>query len=710
MAKLPQIENTQPITEAQPINSTAKSSDAFAQYMGNLAKQAENALQQEVEFQSQSQLIMTQNQLADVAKDAQIKMINHPDQALAITKDTQDNFEAISKNSYVNRKDRLRLEQIATTYNNHIELQGAKVAHQQSLVDIQHRLSTEVPAALLAIDQFYSSGNSKAAEERQKSLMQAAGSAVKSGAISYAAYDKISNGVKETIDRALVKAENLKLNNLSPEELHKTNLTPYGTVNNNLAELPSSQYTNHNSLLLNEDTAWHQIQSDIVRYGHMTRPELLNLIPSMEKQQKINLMLRGSMDAKAMISSDAPDFQIKHQIDELKFKKESGGVLNTYEKSKLDYTEGWYKRLASDYNSAMLETSKGQVIHQQRISSDKAIENSPNLSPEQKLLKRKENDDWENIQLINLGFAKHLDPRLINPMTAEGKEAMIHVKTAFQFDQDPSLVTKIFAAASKELKPYMANALPEYHQKAVAYIIGNAQVPFTEGFANQLIKYNQERPEGVPKITDGLTEKYKKNVPNLIEAQLSDVFNYIRTQPDGVNLSLGMKKALANYVYGESQRTGDTDLNNASSIISKIGDEIKKSYNIYTDRYARINNTTLNLDNRSLEAISNYAATRAFAKAKDELGHMEYLEFVDNHNVMLINQGNNVFTLINPNTGAKLLGKDGTPLFEESYTEILREAALKSYVNAADRLSAFVTGMQANRKSSTYDYLVGKVK
>jgi hypothetical protein len=677
MAQIPRPQNSQPIFSGVNVSSGAEGYEAFAKTLGGFAKVAAEHAKELGEEQSNAHLLHDQNNVADTITGAHINMIDNPGNALKIAEQSRDNIDMILEKSSLNKGDRAKLQSLSNHSLNQIDLLAAQTAHKQMLVDTSVTLNSEVPKALMDIDRYYLSGNPDAAHARQDTLLAAVNSAFKIGAISAKQYENINKGIQGTIQSAQYKMEMAGKGDATAYDYHKANSTIYGSVNTNIAATPTNQYVSDNASHYDSEASYKKAQSDMYRYGHITNIANYSNKIKPAKWEMLHAKWEGVREANALLMSGADYIKMDKDFTDLQSNQKTG--LSLREEGKFGRLQNHYDRLKNgDFITVMKENPLGAKIHQDRISSDTAIKGS-GLSDPEKVLKLKENDDWERQQLINLGQALHIDPKYIKAMD---KESMAPFKAGFIIGGNPGLVTANLKATDPSLHGYIADSMDNQAQSATVLLLAQGGESITQNYANDMIRANQE---GIDLKLVGAEEDNNKfgNIAKALanDPTIHDILMYQTSLPYDVNdhkdqtLPDGTITALTKTIIFQAKREGDYGVAGLPRYISNAATQLKKANVIYQDQNSRINNATLKYADADLRAIGIYAKDQAYQHAKSEMEPMEFLDFFDRSPLMLINTPNNELVIINSQTGNMALDKNNRPLFQWPATNTLLNAA-----------------------------------
>ena len=675
MAALPTLKESEPIISPQPMPPKSGGAEAFAKVLGGIAQLAEKKVESINEDQSKALALQASNSISDTVTGAQINMLNNPGHAAKIVEQSRDTINTILDSSFVNNDDRLKLKQISNSAGNQIDSLGAKTVHHQMIVDTSLAFHNELPKALMDIDRFYLSGDVKAAELRQNNLLETAAAAFKMGAITARNYETVINGISSTIEAAKYKNDMLAHGNATAVDYHKSNNTMYGSVNSNPASTPTDQYTTDNAAHYDSEASYQRIESDLYRTGHVTDSLAFNTKISNDKLKTLHQKWIGVNQAQSMIQAGTDYIRIDKEFKDLESKNKTGLTLT--EEGKYNYLKNYYARLDNgEYLDVMRGLPQGARISNERASNDAAIESST-LSEEEKIFKKKENEDWERTQMINLGYGLHMNPKYIKVMD---NNAMVPFKAGFQAGQNADLIISNLRATDPSMHPYIADAMDKQNQAAVLLMLGNAGNGITQGVARDMIYANQDGYDKTLINVDKDSIKFGKITGAIAnDANVQAAISYMSLLPHdmkgGQSLPDGTITALANTVVLMAKRNGDLGVDNLSTYVSNLSDQVRKSYVMYQDQNMRVNNATLKLANADLKAIGLYAKDVAYNKVKTEKTPVEFLDYFDRSPLVLINTPNNTFVMVNSTTGDIALDKSGQPLFEWPYTDTLKQAA-----------------------------------
>lgn len=675
MPKLPQFEDEQPQLRVQGVRSKSAGYDAFGQFLGNLAESAVNQTLKLEEEQSNALAMQAQNDIATAQTKAKEEIIKNPNLSMQISKNYQDTINTITKNAYVNKQDRRQLEKLATTYNNNLDLTATESARRQMLLNTQTEVIKESSTAIMDIQRLYMSGDINGATDRQTTFSKTLDSALAIGAIKPSTYQKLQDANHAAINNAINAVRMMGHGDVRPKDYQKNNNTMLGEINNNKATIPSSSYTAYNQDHYNSETTYQKQASDITRLARITDGQAYLGLPA-AKQQKLGYLWEGANDAYSSVVTNTDHLTLEKEFTDLKNKNQTG--LSLQEEGKFKYLSNYFNRLENgEYLDVMRETSLGAKIEQEYINNNAAIMASSDTD-EEKAKKIRDNNESKRMDYINLGFSMHMNPKYIKGVT---KDEIAPYEMGFQAGQDPNLVISNLRQTDPLLRPYVADAMQKQHQAATLLVLGQAGENITQGYSRDMVMANQDgfdnRLIDVDKDSKTLSKIRGAIVSN---SKINDALRYYSQLPldqtKGQDLPDGLVDAFANTIILQAKRAGDYGVNQLDTYVNNAADQLAKATPIYTDVNMKINNATLKLADGDLKSLGNYITDQAYDKMRSQMGNdMAFYDLYDRKPYMVVNTPNNMLVLVNTVTGTIAMDKEGKPLFEQPYTDVLREAA-----------------------------------
>src|SRR5580692_5418874 len=132
MAKeFPQIQESQPVIQAQAASSHAEGYEAFAKALATIGAKAEEMTETLVTEQSQAMYLQSVGNAEQLKTSANIQMLEHPDMAPKIAKDTNYTLDTLKKQTFVNEKDRSKLGHYISGVSNEVRYKAAATEIKQ---------------------------------------------------------------------------------------------------------------------------------------------------------------------------------------------------------------------------------------------------------------------------------------------------------------------------------------------------------------------------------------------------------------------------------------------------------------------------------------------------------------------------------------------------------------------------------------------------
>ena len=455
--QIPQYQDTQPILSPVNVNSGAEGYDAFAKTLTSIAGTAE---QKAEEVESQQSEVMFMNSVANAEQlktKAQEMMLENPNQAAKIAQDSATTLDSITKNSFVNTKDRARLNFYVGRANDEIGLKATETTVRQTQLDAAFTHFAGWNDQLKAYGQLVIS-DPEQAEQMKESMLGSLHSLVSIGALHPV---QAASEIKSMSDVVGMAQDHLSLYgnpNATAQDYHTVNANPLNQ-NSNDPTAPINQSTQTMIDYHNSDRTFQGVKADISN-GMLPNPQVFDSLEPHQRQEAI-MSFQGVQVAKGLINSGAPFPAIENAYNQLNTK---GQTLSYKDDATKNALNNYISELKNgNYLSVMGQTPAGNAIMQNFVSKNAAIQNlAVDDNQKNQLLMQNKNE------LVNgavaYGQGHHMPDQYIQPIP---KADVAQIENGFKIGQDPTSVLQITGQYSKQNQLYVAQALPDPNQNMV---------------------------------------------------------------------------------------------------------------------------------------------------------------------------------------------------------------------------------------------------
>lgn len=451
----PQIQDSQPILTPVQVNSRAEGYEAFAKTLGNIASSAEQKVEDVVSEQSQTMYINSVANAEQLKTSAQEQMLEHPDQAMRIAKDSAYTLDTIKKSAFVNSKDRTKLGAYISGVNDDIGLKATATNVKQRQLEAAFTHYSNWPDQLKAYQQALLTDHDKA-DQLKEAMMSSLHSLVSIGAITP---EQAGSGIKTMGDVVGIAQQHYEMYgnpNTTAKDYHTVTSNPLSQESNN-PNAPINQSTGWMIDYYNSDRTFQGVKADISNRT-LPNPETFDSLQPAQRQEAI-MMMHGTQIADGLINSGEPYPAIEKLYQQLNTK---GRVLSYRDQATRNALGTYMDDLKNgNYLSVIGQTPAGNNLMQNFVQRDAAIKNSPmdDVQKNQMLLQNKN-------QMVNSAVAyadgHHIPKEYVQPIPQADVAA---IENGFKLGQDPMTVLQTVGQYNKQNQGYVAQALknPEHN-------------------------------------------------------------------------------------------------------------------------------------------------------------------------------------------------------------------------------------------------------
>lgn len=616
MAEIPQLQDTQPILQAQTPSTKSTGYDALAKVLGEIAKEAGKQAGEIEKEHSKSMMVNSVANVEQLKTSAQMQLLEHPDQAVQVSQNMQKATDMVKQAAFVNEGDRAKLNYYSSIANDSVALMATKSAVHQSQLMAEYTHYGNWIAQVKVHDELLMK-DPEAADKYRAAMIGSLKNLVQTGVITPHAAAAQIKSLSERVDVQREWVQRFKDGDVSAEEYHRMHSSLLPKSQQEIAASPVNESTAWMVNTHNSDRSFQGALSDV--YKHLT-PNLqtyYNMEPS--QRDHIALAMEGVKVADGLINSGTPLPTIQNVYDDLNQKNR---VLN-YKETGLRNSIGQYLHRINtgDYLGAIESTPGGAAILHDYTNRNIAISNSA-MSNEDKTKYTLDNMNNMVNGAIAYGYGHHFTPTQIQPIP---KSIVANMEQAFKVGQDPSIILQTIGQFREENRPWLGNAMKKPSQKVVVNTVslaGNFSKPTDlleyiasnqDGRTFQNVEANQEG--GVYGQPGTKQDKIKHTDPilsGLLVSQTSfqNAMAVVRSQYDQINtqqIQDQLVKTSLNYVKYMAEQKGDFSMQNRDEYIQRASSLIANAYPKISGTNYIANPRQLNLTPAEMDVLAVYA-------------------------------------------------------------------------------------------------------
>lgn len=671
MAEIPQLQDTQPVLNPVTINSKAEGHEAFAKTLGSLAASAEQKTEEIVEEQSNAMALQSMTQMQTAKVNSEIEMIKHPDQSGKIAAGTADVMNSITKNSFVNSKDRRKLQSIAADNFNDVRLKAAHVGYEQSQKSLSIAYWDNYPVVMKSIQDALDKQDFKTATTLENTFHQASLDAAKIGAISpeqFATIRKVNHELYTRTQGLLHMAQNPEDHNA--QTFHTVSQSPFSQGNYNNTGYPVNGHTQYVASSYNFDRTMSGQYANLYSDQPLNFGVIAQSTPHEYDEFKQQMM--GVFQIKGAVHSGMPFSQIDERINNLSALPK----LSPMQEGEVKYWKAFKNNLAhgDGYLNMMTQTTLGGQYTQEYNQTAVAIRDSGKTN-EEKATAMRDNDNAYIGHMISLGQSQHVDPSYIHPIPGQWVN-----ETQSSFAKDAPVLPALsrLAYLKPEYRAYLADAMSKPNQAMAVYLAGATLDKADPTFQANLLEANQNRDYSAF-LKSGKDETKDVNVWTDIstDPNIKSLLGYLSKLPGGTETLNGFKQTATNYVLYRAAKEADVNLNGKSQYERDFVTNIAKGFDIVEGNRYVFNAASLNLREADMDYIADYALSEAYRSIHQGRSEAEFQSYVDLNPLHAINTPDGRIVVIDK-AGNAAVDPDGRAAFDHPYTSDMLAMAHKN--------------------------------
>ena len=611
------------------VRYSAQGYEAFAKTLGSISEHAAKAAEEIETDQSNSMYINSVANARQLATQAQVRMLQHPDQAPKIVSQTYEAMDAIQQGAYVNNKDRARLNYYIGGEKDSVMLHGTTTEVKQRQTEAAFTHYVNWTSQLQAYRDAAVSDHAKA-ETLHKAMIGNIHNLVSTGSMTPI---QAASAFKD-MDAVISEAQSLHDYMQAGANGQPIDAKTYQT----LAASPLNDAPANPNSPINQSTAWMTSYHSSDKTFQGLKSDTINktLNPqawsnaSPEHRQEIMLMMGGVREADGMINSGEPFPALQREYERL---SKSHEVLSYKDQAKRDYLAKYLNNMDSgNYLSVISQTPTGAGIMQNFTSNNAAI-NAAAIDPAQKIEQLKINKNNMVDQVIAYGEGTHTPAELIKPIP---QADIAQVENSFKLGQKPEVALQILRSYSPQNQLYLADSVKDFGQKITLKTIALAGKSITDEEATDFIA-SQQSGRNYREIDlttqDGVTDSELKNS---INSQISDATKIIMSQyntNDATILNGELSQAGVKYAKYLSEKKGKFSYEKGNSLgivwgssdnVDQAAKFINAAYEPATGANYIFNKKQVGLAKPEMDIVAKYASDQGYKYLQDHVSAADY--------------------------------------------------------------------------------------
>ncbi len=633
MAEIPQLKEAHPILNAQRVSSEGEGFESFAKTLASFAqKEAETA----VKLNNEKSDTMYMNSVANAEqakKDAQIQLLEHPENADKILEHSSQTLNEIKSTAYVNAHDRAKLGKSIASAQGDISLDVAKTSVRQHQLIAAQTHFMNWPDQVAAYKDMLRTDPANA-EKMYESMVGSLKGLVSTRVITPV---QAANNLKDIRGAVNLEARYhhlLQSSNASAEDYHRVDSSPYNNGKDNTGS-PISEDTGWLVDHFASDKSMKNIDANLFDHK-LPNMEVYSSITENERNH-VDQVQEGIQAADGLIRSGGSYPEVTRRLDALDSHKDSLNVRDNATRIALqDFKNG----LKNDYLGTVSSLPAGKSILRDYNDRNAAIGQMAGVSDVEKQRMMNENNDHMVSQMVAYGQAIHAPSDQIKPFP---KAVVTAAQQGFNMNGGPGLTLSTLRGYSPQNQVYLANSMNTPKQQVVMQTISFGGKKLADQDALDFIAANQDRSykEIDLKTEDSVTDNYLKNQ---ISTQIPNAIKIIQAQNDSrnaVTLNGQLIQAGANYAKYLSEKRSQFSFKKDGSIFgstSNVADAVRlinSSYAPITGADYVFNKNQLDVTQTQADYLAMYAREGAGSRLQSIVSPSNYQQ-LKNRAPMLI--------------------------------------------------------------------------
>ncbi len=639
----PQLQESQPVLKRvgsvnRKVASGAEGYEAFAKVLGSFADVAEQKTEEIVSEQSQTMYINSVANVEQVKTSARQMMLEHPDKAPKIAKDTDITLDSIKQSAYVNNKDRSRLNAYIGGASNEIALHATQTEVHQRQLEAAFTHYSNWGDQLKAYQSALLTDHDKS-EHLKESMIASLHGLVATGAIS--PHEAASN-IKMMSDLSDV-AQAYQTRLLDPHttalDYHTVNAHPLNDDKNN-PNAPINEATQWSINYHSSDRTFQGIKADISNRMLPDFQAFASMSP--HQREEAIMMIHGTQVADGLINS-GEQFPIIEKIH--KDLSAPNKILNYRDQATRNALGSYIDELKSgNYLNVISKTPSGNAIMQDFVSRDSAIRNS-NLNGDQKNKMLLQNKNKLVNESVAYAQGHNIPSQYVQPVP---QADVATIQNGFKLGNSPEAVLQTIGQYSKQNQGYLAQAMKNPEQNMVVQGVAFAGNDIKPQDKLDFITANQD---GASTYLNKMIEDHTKEneLMTRIASNLSPQMRILQQNYDNQHFKT-MQDAMLTSTLKYAKFLAQKDNNIGATDKVFIGDPSWKKYvdqasKIYSTSFAPQSGTNwmvnkaqlpVPMSDAELDVLADHVTEEGYRFLKQDRGNAEYQSAIDRNPLRMI--------------------------------------------------------------------------
>jgi hypothetical protein len=492
MPELPQFKDENPVLAPVKVGSKAEGYENFAKVLGGIAEKAGAEAKTLASEESSSMLINSMANIQQTKNQAQIRMLEHPQEAGRIAEQTSTILGEIGQNTAVNKGDRSKLNYHIQTAQGAVGLEAAKTNVKQAQLGAAFTHFANWNDQLKVYTDALFTDHDKA-EKIHDAMVSSLSGMVQTGVLTPTQAASSLKSMGEAVNLADQMHRMYDSGNATPRQYQTLAANPLNP-NQGVAD-PNSPIDSQTAWAVNyhnSDRTYQGAMADI-NNRQLPNPAVFESMTSNQREHAI-LSMQGMQQADGIINSGTAYPEIAKTYQVLNNK---GNVLSYRQSAMRQGLEQYLTDLKNgNYLNVMARDPQGMNIISDFTERNAAINTSLGNDPEKQHAALLANKDAAINASIAWGQGRHIPAEYIQPIA---QADVANVENAFVAGHNPGDALTILNSYSKQNRVWVANAMKNPNQRMTMQAM--AFVPPTVSVRDQqdFIAANQTGRSDLPK-------------------------------------------------------------------------------------------------------------------------------------------------------------------------------------------------------------------
>lgn len=674
-----QFEDSEPVLQAQPINSKGAGFEAFAQSFAHVSDQATQQAETLENDASHTMFLQSQAQLSHLENQTKLSLAQNPAQSETIMQNTQLLADEIKKNAFVNKKDRENLNYLTDVSVDNLNFgankQKIELAKQQAQFSTLSAFQSNVDKFSISLW----SNDPKKSEIMQNAMIGSIRGQIATGIITGIQGAAMLKMMTDEIKRHEIAIQQFKSGEASAADLHS--LSAFGTDSMlDTAEMPANEISTQLVSLQKQYTAAADIRSAYARgenvsmlsYRNITKPSEIASLSSYKYGAASGIGMANSAESFPVIENEVKRLdKIKQPSEEEKGRRDSlSNYLEDFKNGnglKHVYANPLGAKAAQDYQLAV---------------------NAIDSLPFDAATKQQFKNDAHNAFLTNINHvyeAMHVPEQyrtIISPSTKEAIEINLFNDNG-KINDGLNLLYNL----KSDALPYLANTMSDPHRGMVVYTLGRLKGNATNEFISNLVLTQKDNIDYSALTQTKVGGLFSSPYPDAkIKAKLegnstlSKILLLQNSLPaiNGTTANTAMIDMGIKYIKGMAVKNGDFRLSKFNTYLNDFVSNLSQAYDPVNGYNYTMDRKVIPLNNLGMSQVANNVLRYSYKTLLDQNFTSHQLEEMASINPYKVISTPTCHLVVIDSHGKKAVDKDGHVLFDKPYASyMLNDAHMK---------------------------------